>query len=129
MMYKTMTTAELLAEKSHMEQLGYVGDVQLLEITEELNKRRADHISITAEPAKHTEIALEAPLEISYTKNARAVIFSDRIEFYGREAGEKKRTLSIGELYQDTHLLSFYKSEYLSNGIKARVMNTLNGMK
>jgi len=39
---KTMTDVELLMEKSHMEQLGFSGEVQLLEINEELAKRWAN---------------------------------------------------------------------------------------
>jgi hypothetical protein len=39
MNYKNMSDVELLAEKSYMEQLGYAGEVQLMEINEELAKR------------------------------------------------------------------------------------------
>lgn len=39
MNYSQMTDVELLMEKSHMEQVGYAGEVQLLEINEELEKR------------------------------------------------------------------------------------------
>ena len=38
--YKNMTDVELLMEKCYMEQLGYAGEVQLLEINEELASRK-----------------------------------------------------------------------------------------
>ncbi|MBD1379177.1 hypothetical protein [Metabacillus arenae] len=47
-----LTTEELLMEKSHMEQLGYPGEVMLLEITEEIQKRYAQ---MKAEQTKQEE--------------------------------------------------------------------------
>lgn len=38
--YQNMSDVELLMEKSHMEQIGYAGEVQLLEINEELGRRK-----------------------------------------------------------------------------------------
>jgi hypothetical protein len=105
MMYKNMTTAQLLEEKSYMEQLGTPCDTQLLDIMEELNNRRN---------AK--------PIEISYTRNAQAVIYPEHIEFYANERGTKRISLNHNNLDQ---LSSFYRSEYLANGIKTRVMNAL----
>lgn len=40
--YSQMTDIELLMEKSYMEQVGYAGEVQLLEINEEIQKRFAE---------------------------------------------------------------------------------------
>jgi hypothetical protein len=37
--YQNMTDVELLMEKSHMEQIGYAGEVQLMDINEELQNR------------------------------------------------------------------------------------------
>jgi hypothetical protein len=105
MMYKNMTTAQLLEEKSYMEQLGTPCTTQLLDIKEELSTRRN---------AK--------PIEISYTRNAQAVIYPTHIEFYANERGTKRISLQLNELDQ---LSSFYRSEYLANGIKARAMNAL----
>jgi hypothetical protein len=64
--------------------------------------------------------------EVSYTKNAWAIIKEDgKIDFYGREGGIKRQTFAIKDVYQDVHLLSFYRSEYLSVGIKVRVIMAL----
>jgi hypothetical protein len=112
MMYNKLTTAQLLEEKSYLEQIGTPAATQLLDIMEELNNRR------TAAPA--------APIEISYSRNAQAVIYPEHIEFYGNERGTKRLTMPINYIYQDDHLLSFYRSEYLANGIKTRVMNALS---
>jgi hypothetical protein len=40
--YRAMMDWELLAERSHMEQLGFNGEIQILEIDEELTRRRAE---------------------------------------------------------------------------------------
>lgn len=109
MMYKNMTTAQLLEEKSYLEQLGTPCTTQLLDIMEELNNRR------TAAPA--------APIEISFTRNAQALIYPEHIEFYANERGTKRISLNHNNLDQ---LSSFYRSEYLANGIKNKVMNALS---
>jgi hypothetical protein len=41
MNYKELTSGELLAERSHMEQLGFAGETFILDIDEELAARRA----------------------------------------------------------------------------------------
>jgi hypothetical protein len=106
MNYKTMPTAQLLEEKSYMEQIGTPGSTQLLDIMEELNNRRNQ----------------ATPIEVSYTKNAAAVIYPEYIEFYANERGTKRMTLTRDELTQG-NLLSFYRSEYLANGIRKKVLN------
>jgi hypothetical protein len=107
MMYKNMTAAQLLEEKSYMEQLGTPCNTQLLDIMEELNNRRT---------------AAAKPIEISYTRNAQAIIHPEHIEFYANERGTKRISLNHDELNQ---LSSFYRSEYLTNGIKNKVMKAL----
>jgi hypothetical protein len=111
MVYKNLTTAQLLEEKSYLEQIGTPAATQLLDIMEELNKRRN---------------AAAQPIEISFTRNAQALIYPEHIEFYANERGTKRLTMPINYIHQDDHLLSFYRSEYLSNGIKTRVINALN---
>src|SRR5205085_2159708 len=118
-----MTMIQLLEEKSHLEQIGTPAITQLLEVQEELTERKALQSTVT-EP-KETKVKIPAskkPIEISYTRNAQAVIYPTHIEFYANERGTKRISLQINELNQ---VNTFYVSQYLANGIKKRVITHL----
>jgi hypothetical protein len=54
MNYREMKDWELLAERSHMEQLGFNGEIQILEIDEELTRRRSEKAQEAATVAKES---------------------------------------------------------------------------
>jgi hypothetical protein len=118
--YQSMSMIQLLEEKSHLEQIGTPAITQLLEVQEELTARKA--LQSTVAKPKETKVEIAAntkPIEISYTRNAQAVIYPTHIEFYANERGTKRISLQISELEQ---LNTFYVSQYLANGIKKRVI-------
>jgi hypothetical protein len=72
MNYSNMKDWELLAERSHMEQLGFNGEVQILEIDEELQRRRSEKAQ---EPATMVRELIKVKIlsEGKHSKNKRYV--------------------------------------------------------
>jgi hypothetical protein len=57
--YETMETADLLAELSHAEQMGFAGEIAVMELKEEIEKRFADRVQ-TIEEKEVTEKPVKA---------------------------------------------------------------------